>query len=291
MNTAEFVLDQAEKNPTAVLEKLSHLHEKGETVADILEFLQALETRMIRVNIPPNLRCKKIFDVCGTGGSGKSRINLSTALAVRLSSRFCIAKHGNKAASGKTGSFDLIDLMELEIADTPVKVVEGLESKNLAFIFAPAFHPALKPLAPIRKALGHPTIFNYLGPILNPVSPLKAQMTGVSNPQIGEKLAEACQKLGKNILLVHDTVFGLDDVSIGGTTQYWKVINGKIRTGTLVPENYDMKRVDSFEAIQGGNTQANKDIFEALIKGTAPQAHIDFLRINKRVAQEFFESF
>ncbi len=287
MNPAKFVFDNAENQPEKVAKILHGLHKGGEGVDDILEFVKEAQKRMISCQSPK----EKTFDVCGTGGSGKSRINLSTALAIKLSKKFTIAKHGNKAASGKVGSFDLIEKLGYVISDTPEKVNQQLRKKNIAFIFAPAFHPALKPLAPIRKSLGHPTVFNYLGPILNPVKNLTAQMTGVSSPTIGKKLAEVCVELGKNILLVYDKVFGLDDVSIGGQTQFWEVINGKIKTGFFTPEDYGISRVKNFAEISGGEINKNVEIFEQLVLGKAKKSHQDFLKINEIVASEFFKKF
>ena len=286
MNTAQFVLDHAEAKPKEVQEILIGLHQKGETVADILEFVTELDKRKVKVISP----LQRTFDVCGTGGSGKSRINLSTVLAIKLSAQFGIAKHGNKAASGRVGSFDLIEAEQYAIGDTPEKVVNQLESKNLSFVFAPAFHPALKPMAPIRKNIPHPTIFNYLGPILNPVENLTAQMTGVSNIEVGEKLAEVCAKLGKNILLVHDTHFGLDDVSIGGKTRFWRVIENRIEAGQFIPEDYGFESLQKFSDISGGALADNKTIFENLLKGSAPNAHQEFLAINQKVAEEFLKN-
>lgn len=327
MNTAQFVLDKAATEPEVVKKALTILHQKGETVSDILEFVIELEARKIKVPHPG----KPVFDVCGTGGSGKSRINLSTALAIRLSgatetldasnsrqdfptaekrsenlrvrgsgklndevrseSRFCIAKHGNKAASGRVGSFDVIEKLQLPIGDTPEKVSAQLADKNLSFVFAPAFHPALKPMAPIRQSIGHPTIFNYLGPLLNPV-PLAAQMIGVPSLEVGDKLAEVCAHLGKNAVLVHDTAFGLDDVSIGGATRFWAVgQNKQINSGAFFPEDYGFETVKDFSEIAGGDAQTNQQIIEQLLAGTASKAQQDFLAINYRIAEEFFVSF
>lgn len=287
MKPAQYVFDNAETKPEKIGKILHGLHKGGEGVDDILDFVREAQKRMIVCKSPK----EKTFDVCGTGGSGKSRINLSTALAIKLSKKCTIAKHGNKAASGKVGSFDLIEKIGYEIGDTPEKVSKQLEEKNISFLFAPAFHPALKPLAPIRAALGHPTIFNYLGPILNPVENLTAQMTGVSSPTVGKKLAQVCAELGKNIMLVYDKAFGLDDVSIGGQTQFWKVINGNIKTGFFAPEDYGIDRVKNFEEISGGDIGKNAEIFEKLISDEAKQAHQDFLKINEVVATEFFNKF
>lgn len=288
MTDPKFILDNAEENPELVRESLIKLHEKGETVEDILNFVTELDARKVKVVYPE----QKVFDVCGTGGTGRSRINLSTALAIKLSDRFKVAKHGNKAASGRVGSFDLIEAAGYKIADTPDKVIQNLNNKNLAFVFAPAFHPSLKPLAPIRKSISHPTIFNYLGPILSPVNYLTAQMIGVPHPSVGDKLAEVCAHLGRNVLLVHDVAFGLDDVSIGGQTEFWITgIDKKVHTGYFTPEDYGFKPVTDFSEIQGGDIETNKTIFENLLAGTASSAHQRFLDINQHVATEFFSQF
>ncbi len=290
MTNAAYILDNAENSPEEVKDLLIEMHERGETTAEIVDFVQELEKRKVKVSLP-NDRDWKVFDVCGTGGSGKSRINLSTPLAMRLSKKFTIAKHGNKAASGKVGSFDLIEKVNLEISDTPEKVVKNLMEHNLAFIFAPMFHPALKHFAPIRAQIPHPTIFNMLGPLLNPVENLTAQLTGVSSVAVLEKLAPVAAALGKNILFVHDTAFGLDDVSIGGETAFAKVKDGKVEFGTFTPEDYGLTRVADFAEIAGGRLETNSEIFENLVNGTAPEAHKNFLKINELVATEFFNEF
>ncbi len=288
MNTVQFILDNAETKPKAVKSMLVALHERGETVSDILEFVTELEIR--KTKVPPI--AKKVFDICGTGGSGKSRINLSTALAIKLSKKYCIAKHGNKAASGRVGSFDVIGNLKLPVGDTPEKVKQQLTEKNLSFVFAPAFHPALKALAPIRQSIPHPTIFNYLGPLLNPV-PLTAQMIGVSSLKVGEKLAEVCAHLGKNAVIVHDTAFGLDDVSIGGLTKFWMARTGdnKVHSGAFFPEDYGFKSVTNFADLAGGSIEQNQLILKMLIDGTASKSQQDFLGLNEHIADEFFALF
>jgi len=289
MNIAKIVFDQAETHPDAVKEMLLELSERGEKVSEILDFVKELEKRKITV---PNPQKEKIFDVCGTGGSGKKRINLSTILAIKLSKKFKIAKHGNKAASGRVGSFDLIEYAGFTVCDTPEKVQKKLKEKNLAFVFAPAFHPTLKILAPIRKMIPNATIFNFLGPLLNPVENLTAQMVGVPSVSIGEKLSEVSKYLGKNILFVHDNFFSLDDVSIGGETIFWEVQNEKITMGKFFPEDFGLKRITDFKKISGGDSVArNFEIFSELMSEKAPQSHLDFLEINKKVATNFFEKF
>ncbi len=289
MYSAKFILDNAETQKEKVKDLLISLYKKGETVPIILDFIKELRIRQIAIK---NIYNDQIFDVCGTGGSGKQRINLSTILAIKLSKKFKIAKHGNSAASGKVGSFDLISELSYESCDTIEKVQKNLQEQNLAFVFAPAFLPCLKSLAIIRKEIKHATVFNFLGPMLNPLENLTAQMTGVSDPRMAEKLAECSQYLKKNILFVHDSVSGLDDVSILGTTLYWKVYNGKIKTDKYHPKTFGLEPVSDFSEIQGGETVAeNKKIFQSLINENASVAHSSFLKINYLVAEDFFSLF
>jgi len=288
MNLAKLIFEKIDREPARVREILVEMHARGEKVSEILDFVKFLDREKIAVKIPE----KKIFDVCGTGGSGKTRINISTALAVKISQKFAIAKHGNRAASGRIGSFDLLERAGIEFSDSPEKVQKNLREKNLAFVFAPAFHPILKKIAAIRKSISHPTIFNFLGPLLNPVENLTAQLVGVANEKIGEKLAEVAQILEKNILFVHDQKFGLDEVSIGGATIFWEVRGGRISSGKFFPENFDFPRVENFSEISGSqNLDENFEIFSDLIADRAPDSPQNFLKINQKVAENFFEKF
>lgn len=288
MNTAAFVLDHALGEPTKVREILINMYQRGIQKEDLKDFIRELEHRKIVVENTSN---QTAFDVCGTGGSGRQRINLSTALAIKLSSQFTIAKHGNRGASGRFGSCDIVEAAGLKLCSMPEEVREDLAKKNLAFLFAPAFHPALAPLAPIRKSIPHPTIFNFLGPLVNPLSSLTAQMIGFSDLSMGLVMARAAQELGKNVLLVHDLVAGLDEVSILGETKYFRVRKGVLEEGIFVPEDFGVERVQDFASIQGGETlEDNLHIFTSLLKNTAPEAHRKFLEINAKVATDFFTS-
>jgi anthranilate phosphoribosyltransferase len=270
-------------------EMLKKLSLKGESVSDIVQIVRFLESQKVVVPTPEGTA---LFDVCGTGGTGKQRMNLSTALAVKLAKEFSIAKHGNKASSGRCGSFDIIERSSFPICKAPAQTQVELRRNNIAFLFAPAFHPVLGLLAPVRQSLSHPTIFNLVGPLLNPMSSLTAQLIGVKDIPTARKLAEVCAQLGKNALLVHDTVFGLDEVSIGGETHYFKVIDRNIEEGTFVPENFGIERVTDFALIRGGeNLDENVHTFTSLIEGTATPAQEAFLEINYRVAKDFFSSF
>lgn len=319
MFNPEEILDTAHTHPEKVADILTRLHERGETPEEITALIRELQKRMVRVEYT-----LPVFDVCGTGGSGVQRINLSTVLAIRLAQQFPIAKHGNRASgggnekdshaepdaaiavhrqydrptgdghrpAGRVGGMDIVEALGYPRCETPGQVQSALRERNLAFVFAPAFHPALKALAPIRRALPHPTIFNCVGPLLNPVSSLRAQMVGVSSPEMGEKLAQVAVNLCKDILLVHDTVLGLDDVSPLGATRIWKVQKGAVESYTLEPEDMGIPRAQDPEAILGGTTpQENTAIARALLEGTAPKAHQAFLEVNHLMAQAFFSEY
>ena len=184
----------------------------------------------------------------------------------------------------------MIEKLGLPVCDTPGKVLRELRRKHLAFVYAPAFHPSLKPLGPIRRSIPHPTIFNCLGPLLNPVS-LRGQMIGVSSIEMGEKMIEVCRRLDRNVLIVHDHTTGLDDVSIVGETYFWQVSDGHMKEGSFIPEQYGFEAVKSFRDISGGGSaEENARIFRSLVRNSAPKAHRDFLAINAVVAAQFFKT-
>jgi anthranilate phosphoribosyltransferase len=282
-------LKTLKKMNESIREKLVDIHKNGESVEDIIEIVRFLESQKITI---PNPSEMKVFDICGTGGTGKKRINLSTALALKLSKEFPITKHGNKASSGRCGSFDIIERSQFQVCNNTQQAQEQLQKNNIAFLFGPAFHPVLGIISSIRKSLPHPTIFNIIGPLINPMSHITAQIIGTKDVSTAKKLAEVCVLLGKNALLVHDTVFGLDEVSIGGKTHYFKIQNGQIEERTFVPEDFGVERVTAFSKIQGGESiDDNFQIFEALLNENAPKEHQAFLEVNYRVAKNFFSQF
>lgn len=232
---------------------------------------------------------KKIFDVCGTGGSGKIRFNTSTALAIKMSENHTIAKHANRASSGKIGSIDVLEFLNLPICRDEIQALEELNSRNLAFLLAPAFHPELVKLSAARREISSPTVFNFIMPLLNPVKNISGQMIGVSNFKMMEKMAEIANFAKKNVIFVHDLDNKLDDVSITGKTAIIEVLHGKITEYTVVPEDFDIPRVESFAEISGfTNAKANADLILQTLQGNSSVAYSNFLKINKIVAEGFF---
>jgi anthranilate phosphoribosyltransferase len=282
---AKFCIENIAQNPHKVRDMLVKMHEAGESVDEIVDFFDEFWARKIAVNWHKKL----VFDVCGTGGSGKNRVNLSTILAIKLSKEFTIAKHGNRAISGRVGGFDILKYTGFEPATNPKEVIERLEKQNLAFVFAPSFQPSLAVFGEVRKSISHRTIFNIIGPLLNPVSGLAGQLCGVSDIKIMRNMAKVASLRGKNILFVHDLTDGLDDVSIRGKTAYIEVLDGVMTEGEIEPADYGLKKVVNFSEIAGfGEAEANGNLAKEILKNRANTAYLVFLEINYLVAKQFF---
>lgn len=234
---------------------------------------------------------KKVFDICGTGGSGKVRFNLSTTLAIKMSENFTIAKHANRASSGKVGSIDVIEAMKIPICKDITSIIENLSTKNLVFLFASAFHPDLIKIAEARRQIGKPTVFNFIMPMLNPVTNLCGQMIGVSNLKMMENMAEIAKKYGKNIIFVHDVENKLDDVSITGKTIIFEVKNQTIKQYEITPSDFDLPIVQDFADISGfSDIERNVNLVRDVLQNKAPKPYLNFLKINQLVAENFFKS-
>jgi anthranilate phosphoribosyltransferase len=181
-------------------EFLSALARKGETVEEIAGFVRALREKSLAPPIDPAWRAsREILDVCGTGGDQLSTFNISTTVALVCSAAgVAVAKHGNRAITSRSGSADVLEALGVRIDLSPADAAQSLRERNFAFFFAPNFHPAFKHLAPARKLCaerGQRTIFNFLGPLLNPARPT-AQLVGVPKPEMCEPIARVLQSLG-----------------------------------------------------------------------------------------------
>lgn len=183
-----------------------------------------------------------MLDTCGTGGSGLNSFNVSTASAfVLATSGIKVAKHGNRKASSTSGSADLLEAIGIRIDCSPEAVVRCIESYNFGFMFAPLYHPAAGKVAPLRKLLGVRTIFNYLGPLLNPAS-VTHQVLGVSNPLLLHTVAESLQALGIKRALVVRSDDGLDEISLSTSTKAIDVTPEHISEFIITPEDVALKR-------------------------------------------------
>ena len=257
------------------------LNEKGYSGDEIAYFIKVLYKQM-----PVSLQMPNAIDICGTGGSGLPRINTSTITAFILSA--CdvkIAKHGNKAASGRFGSFDLLEKLGINIEVTPKRLESIFQKTNLAFIFARQFHPAMKHFAAVRTEIKAKTIFNILGPLLNPAN-TEYQIIGVSNADDMPLIIEAAKTLDKKHVLVVHGNDKLDEVTLTGETKVMELKNGEIKSYTLTPEDFGFNPV-LFENIAGGEADLNIQLAKNILNDCCKTDHLNLILINVALILKF----
>ncbi|MEM0373468.1 MAG: anthranilate phosphoribosyltransferase [Sulfolobaceae archaeon] len=198
------------------------LRAKRETSEEIVGFARALRNSMIRVILD-----KQAIDTAGTGGDGYNTINVSTVAALLLSKVIPVAKHGNRAVSGISGSADFLEGLGYNILVRPEVAKELINKCNFVFLYAPLYHPAMKNVANVRKQLGIKTIFNILGPLSNPAE-VKVQMSGVFSLEYAEKISEAARELDYERLLIYHGEPGIDEVSPIGNTYIFEIRKKKV---------------------------------------------------------------
>lgn len=235
------------------------LRAKGETAEEIAGLVGAMRSNMISVVAP------HAVDIVGTGGDGSNSFNISTVSAfVVAGSGVKIAKHGNRAASSTCGSADVLEALGVNINLTKDQAEEVFKEVGFVFMMAPRFHPALKEVVPIRKALKVRTIFNILGPLCNPAG-TDRQLTGVPSIGIAQKMAEVAKKLKyKRMMIV--TSDGLDEVSTRRLTHVFDVQGNKVKRFTIDAQKFGMKKPDSI-ALKGGDARLNADISRLILRG------------------------
>ncbi len=261
----------------AISSFLVQLADRGETATEIAAAAQEMRARMIIVEAPANA-----IDVCGTGGDGSHSLNISTATALVVAAcDIPMAKHGNRAASSKSGAADTLEALGLDLAKAATGGEQSLREIGIAFFFAPNHHPALGPLAPIRKAIGRRTIFNLLGPLCNPAR-VKRQLIGVASPDLVETYAEAAAQLGYDKVMVVSGEEGLDELSISGPSRLAIVEGQSITHSRITPEDIGLSRHDA-DAIKGGDAEYNAKALRALLQGE-PSAYRDAVLLNSAAA-------
>lgn len=242
---------------------LLEINENNIPTNSIIGAILSLRKRMISI---PNHQ--DAIDVCGTGGDKLNTLNISTAVAIILASiDIKIAKHGNRSVSSKSGSADIFAELGINFLSDLEQINYRLNHDSLCFLYAPNFHPALKNIAEIRKSINEPTIFNYIGPLLNPVDPHK-QIIGTSRFDTLAKMAEAISKLKPNnhIYLVHGQD-GMDEISLSGKSYLLEICNSEIKEMTIIdPQDYGIIKKPLDEII-GGNPQYNAQRMLELFEG------------------------
>jgi anthranilate phosphoribosyltransferase len=254
---------------------LSALAKKGETTAEIAAFASELRSKSIQPPIPADLRSREILDVCGTGGDHLKTFNISTTVALIVAAAGVpVAKHGNRAITSQSGSADVLEALGVRIDLTPESSARMLSEHNFAFFFAQKYHPAFKHIAPARKLCaerGQRTIFNFLGPLLNPAQP-SAQLIGVPQPALCERVASVLQSLGTRRGMVvcgfvgKDNCF-LDELSTLGDTTIAEFYQDRgFATSVLDARDLPLQST-TLADLQGGDSKANAEIIRQILSG------------------------
>ncbi len=242
---------------------LQTLAKRGETSQEIAVAVEVLRAHAVRL---PLTNTQNLCDTCGTGGDKQQTVNVSTLAAlVAAASGVRIVKHGNRAASSRCGSADVLEAMGVNLSASPKQVAHCVETLGFGFCFAPIFHPAMKGVAGIRKELGIRTLFNLIGPLANPAA-LAFQLVGVSDERLLQPMAEAISRLGVQHGMVVHGRDGLDEISTTALTDTLEVRDGRITRATLDTRAFDIPRV-LLPAIQGGSVERNAAIARDILDG------------------------
>ena len=255
---------------------LSALRAKGCTGIELCSMAEEL---LNVCELPIERPSLYLVDTCGTGGDGANTFNISTAVAfVAASCGVKIAKHGNKSASGKVGSADVLLNLGLNLNCSLEKVVSAVNEIGITFLFAPVWHKSLIKLAPLRKALGIRTVFNQLGPLVNPLRP-NAQVLGVASEDLLMPMSSALLKMGMDRAIVVHGSGGLDEASLQGDNQLVFVENGELRFSTINVKDF-MCENTSNENLVVSNNNSNEEILKSVLNGKGQKSHIDVVALN-----------
>ena len=269
-----------ELSPIRTAAFLSALRVRGETVPEIVGFARAMRDRATRVTVssPSGV----LVDTCGTGGDGAHTFNISTTAAfVVAAAGISVAKHGNRAASSKTGSADVLEALGVNLEISPERVAEAVRSIGIGFMFARAHHPAMRHVAPVRAELGIRTVFNILGPLTNPAGATH-QVIGVYDPALTRTLAEVLHGLGsRGALVVHGA--GMDELTVTGASNIAELRDGSVREYTVEPEALGLSRHEP-SGLAGGDPAQNAAITRAALGGKGTSAQRDVVALNAGAA-------
>lgn len=225
----------------------------------------------------------RIIDTCGTGGDGASTFNISTAVAfIAAAAGVPVAKHGNRSASSKVGSADVLEALGIQLNAPFEKITSALTEVGITFLFAPGWHPAMKAVVPLRKTLKVRTVFNLLGPLVNPLKP-SGQVMGVYDPNLLETIAEALGKLGLKLAIVLHGRERLDEAGLGDLTDLAILSENKVEKVEINPEELGLTSAE-ITALKGGEVAENAEILKNVLQGKATQAQQDVVALNASLA-------
>ncbi|MBD3425841.1 MAG: anthranilate phosphoribosyltransferase [Candidatus Omnitrophica bacterium] len=263
--------------PSQIGAFITALRMKGETVEEITGAAKAMRQKAVKIRVPGT-----VLDTCGTGGSAKHTFNVSTTAAFVLAA--CgvkVAKHGNRAASSKCGSADVLEELGVKITASKRVMERCLKKIDIGFLFAPLYHGAMKHALMPRREIGIRTVFNILGPLSNPAF-ANCQILGVYDRRLTDTMARVLKKLGTKSAYIVCGDDGLDEVSIADRTKISRLKDGKIRSFLVSPESFGIKR-RPLSTIKGGTVKQNaKMVKDVLSGGKGPRR--DIVLMNSSVA-------
>jgi anthranilate phosphoribosyltransferase len=258
---------------------LASLTAKGITVDELTGFARVLLNKSKRVMVPEGMA---LTDTCGTGGDNSGTFNISTAASfVACGAGVAIAKHGNRSITSQCGSADVLEALGVSIDMNPEQAQEALETIGICFLFAPNYHPAFKNIMGPRKELGYRTVFNMMGPMLNPAR-VQSQVMGVFSEEIAGLTAQALNNIGVRHALVVHGKDGLDELTLTTTTSVTEIRNGWLRRWEFDPVNFGFDYCKPYD-LRGGNARENAEIVKRILtKEKGPRR--DIVLINAAAA-------
>ena len=252
-----------ETTPEEQIERfLIALSEKGETAAELAGLALIMREHAVSMDVPEGL----YMDNCGTGGDGLQTFNISTTSAFVLAGAgIKVAKHGNRKISSQTGSSDVLEALGMGFIEHADTTAQAINEVGIAFLHAPNFHPKLGRIGAIRRKIGKPTIFNFAGPLTNPV-PLQTQFVGISRPTFAVQYAEVLHLLGRKRAIVVSGAHRMDEANLAGENTFVMLDHGDLIPFKLKPEEFGLTPAP-LQAIRGGNPDENAEILKDVLKG------------------------
>ncbi|HEY9646086.1 MAG TPA: anthranilate phosphoribosyltransferase [Chroococcidiopsis sp.] len=262
---------------------LAAIQAKGVSATELAGMAQVLQSQSVSSQYDVSTLPKPLIDTCGTGGDGAQTFNISTAVAfVAAAAGIKVAKHGNRAASSKVGSADVLEALGVNLSASPEQVQQALREVGIAFLFAPGWHPAMKHVAPLRKTLKVRTVFNLLGPLVNPFAPT-GQVLGVFDSKLIETVAHALQQLGKTDAIVLHGRERLDEAGLADATDLAVLSDGEVRSLVLHPAELGLTPAPT-QVLRGGEVAENVEILRSVLQGKGTQAQQDVVALNAALA-------
>lgn len=258
---------------------LMGLRAKGEDSTDLAAGVRAGVAHANKIPGYDGSRTEPVVDTCGTGGDGQCSFNNSTAVSLFLADMgYTVAKHGNRALSSSCGSADALEALGIPLEQSPEEAAAGLEKYNFAFLFAPAYHPAFKYVMPVRQQLGIRTLFNFMGPLLNPARP-SHQLMGIGDPEKLNLMGETLLLTGVDRALVFTGAGGFDELTTWGVNRGYSIEDGTMEKMTINPDRLGFKSHEPKDVVVNGKDDA-VDKLREILAGNGPEAMMDMVALN-----------